>query len=70
MMASLGKRRIRKYVLKRRGIIDCDEPLFPCDEPPLDPLYVRELDWLLERIERTVEEYRTSARLTRAGSGR
>lgn len=67
MMASLGKRRIRKYVLKRRGIIDCDEPLFPYDEPPLDPLYIQELDWLLEKIERYAEERRLSGGSARPG---
>ena len=53
---NLGKKRLAKYVLKRRGIIDCDDTLFPNDDPPLDPYYKEEIDLMMERIERYLAE--------------
>ena len=55
---TLGKKRLAKYVLKRRGIIDCDDTLFPYDDPPLDPYYKEEIDLMMDRIERYLAKRR------------
>ena len=55
---TLGKKRLAKYVLKRRGIIDCDDTLFPYDDPPLDAYYKEEIDRMMDRIEKYVAEHK------------
>ena len=55
---SFNKKPIMKYVLKRRGIIACDDILFPYDSPRLDDYYKKEVDWMLERIEANIERFK------------
>lgn len=47
-----------KYMLKRRGIVDHDELLYPYDQPMPDKLLLGELEWVLNRIETdTIKEH-------------
>ena len=54
---ALGKKTMVKYDLKRRGIFDHDDPLFPDDNPRLDPYYKQEMNRMLERVERYLAEH-------------
>jgi 4-hydroxy-tetrahydrodipicolinate synthase len=56
-LQSFSKKRTMKYVLKLRGIIDCEEILFPYDESPLPQSYIKEIERTILKIEKDMKIY-------------